>query len=494
MTVLAHLLSVFQHSASYNRHDLARPGVILWTDGERLWEKAVRLIASSCPGFFQLDENGLGEFSGPSTWVRYQLGKWSGESVPVVYLPGIYRHQFRRAAGFPEVARHLYALQFQGQFCSQLNGKDWTPAAILASEDGGLGLRVARDRATQQALGDQLEAVLRTPVAALRGKQLEASDFHDLAISDPVRLVLDWMNAPEKAAKDWPESQYAAFLAYCKKDLGFHPEKDGLITAVEKVTSAAGKWANVWNRFEDLAQSLPGVRKALDLVQPADLFSISSNPRIPATNRRLEEELRKGLVDSGNLPPSKARAALLTLATVHSSRAGSVYARLGEAPLAKASTHLQRMLAGMQTGVAGTDCASIGEAYLAGAWVVDAEARRAWESARKSEDCGAVSAALRATYLPWLEDLAFRLQDCASGYPVRSRQDARDHAPEPGTVILFVDGLRADLAKELMESMAQDGLQIEATAQWSALPSVTATAKPAWNPLAKALHGHEASA
>jgi hypothetical protein len=70
MTVLAHLLSVFQHSASYNRHDLARPSVILWTDGERLWEKAARLIASSCPGFFQLDESGLGEFSGPSTWVR----------------------------------------------------------------------------------------------------------------------------------------------------------------------------------------------------------------------------------------------------------------------------------------------------------------------------------------------------------------------------------------------------------------------------------------
>ena len=66
MTVLAHRLSVFQHSASYNRHDLARPGVVLWTDGERPREKAVRLIASSRPGFFQLDESGLGDFSGPS--------------------------------------------------------------------------------------------------------------------------------------------------------------------------------------------------------------------------------------------------------------------------------------------------------------------------------------------------------------------------------------------------------------------------------------------
>lgn len=492
MTVLEHLLSVFQHSAIYNRHDLARPGVILWTDGERLWEKSARMISLSRPGFFQLDEKGIGDFSGPSTWVRYQLGKWTGDPVPVVYLPGIHRHQFRGVAGFPESARHLYALQFQGQFCSQLNGKDWTPAAFLSSEDGGMGLKVARDRATQQALGEQLEAVLQTSVAELRGKQLEASDFHDLAIGDPVRLVLDWMNAPEKTTQDWPEGQQAAFLAFCIKELGFHPAKDGIITAVEKMTSADGKWMKVWNRFDELALTLPGVRQALELVQPADLFS-NSNPRIPATNRRLEDELRKGLVDSGNLPATKAKEALRSLAIAHASRAGSLFARLGEASLAKAITHLDRMVAAMQNGVAGTDCAGIGESYLAGAWVVDAEARRAWETARKPEDSAAVSATLRATYLPWLEELASRLQACASAYPIRSPKDARDQAPEPGTIVLFVDGLRADLAKELIESMTSGDLKIEASAAWSAMPSVTATAKPAWKPLADALQGHDAS-
>lgn len=492
MTVLEHLLSVIHHSGIYNRHDLAKPNVILWTDGERLWEKSARMISHSQPGFFQLDESEVGDFSGPSTWVRYQLGKWTGDNVPVVYLPGIHRHQFRGAAGFPEYARHLYALQFQGQFCSQLNGKDWTPAAILGSEDGGLGLRVARDRATQQALGDQLEAVLQTPVAELRGKQLEASDFHELAIGDPVRLVLDWMNAPEKATKDWPESQLAAFLAFCKKDLGFHPEKDGIITAAEKMTSGDGKWTKVWNRFEELALSLPGVRQSLDLVKPADLFS-NSNPRIPATNRRLEDELRKGLGEVGTLPEAKAKEALLALAKVHSPRAGTLFARLGEAPLAKAITHLDRMVAGMKNGVAGTDCASIGESYLEGAWVVDAEARRAWDAARKSEDAAAVATALRATYLPWLESLATRLQACAAAYPIKKSQDAREQVIEPGTVILFVDGLRVDLAKELIETMTTDDLKIESAPAWSAMPSVTATAKPAWQPLAAALHGHAAS-
>jgi hypothetical protein len=44
MTVFDHLLSVFREAGIYNRHDLAKPTVILWTDGDRLWEKVAPLI------------------------------------------------------------------------------------------------------------------------------------------------------------------------------------------------------------------------------------------------------------------------------------------------------------------------------------------------------------------------------------------------------------------------------------------------------------------
>jgi predicted oxidoreductase (fatty acid repression mutant protein) len=45
MTVLDHLISAFQKSAIYNRHDLTRPSMILRTDSERLWEKVAPTIA-----------------------------------------------------------------------------------------------------------------------------------------------------------------------------------------------------------------------------------------------------------------------------------------------------------------------------------------------------------------------------------------------------------------------------------------------------------------
>jgi len=482
VTVLDHIISIFQKAAIYNRHDLARPSVVLWTDGDRLWEKVASIIAQVRPGFFQLDESGIGEFGGPSTWIRYQLGKWEG--TPVVYLPGVYRHQFRGVAGFPEAARHLYALQFQGQFCGQINGKDWTPMAMLGSEDGGLGLDLSKDKATQQALQEQLAAVLQTPVEALQGRRLEASDFHDLAVADPVVMVLQWMGDPEVAKTSWSAEKKSALSAIGKKEFGLDPSKDGLLVAAEKLSAAEGKWGNVWTRFAEAPASWRGVVKALELVQPNDLFE-NSNLRIPATNRRQEDELRTALHDAGKLPAAQAQDQLIFLAKNNAGRADSVWADLGDAALAMATQHLGRMVASMQIG--GSSSESLAESYLAKGWKVDAEARHAWAVLRRNEDMAAVSAALRAVYLPWLEDFASRLQ--AMSYPVRTPADALTLTPEPGTIILFVDGFRADLAKELVERLTDRRYAVQETPSWAPLPTVTATAKPGWKPVADSLNG-----
>lgn len=486
MTVLDHLLTTLQKSAIYNRHDLARPTVVLWTDGERLWEKVAPLVAQARPGFFRFDPSEMGIFNGPDTWIRYQLGRWEGPEIPIVYLPGISRHQFRGAAGFPETAKHLFALQFQGEFCSQINGKDWTPVAFLGSGAGGVGLDLAKDRATQQAVQEQLAAVLQSSVESLQNRRLEASDFHDLAATDPVGMVLQWMGDPVGAKASWPAEKTSALHAIGKKEFGVDLARDGILVAAEKLAAAEGKWGTVWSRFAEAPTSWRGVVKALELVQPGDLFE-NANLRIPATNRKQEDELRAALLETGDLPPAQAREKLIFLADHNADRADSVWASLGESPLAIAAQHLGKMVVASQGSPAGSNCKDLADSYLVKSWLADAEARRAWAAIRRNEDLAAVAAALRATYLPWIESVASRLQEME--YPVRKSSDAENFKPEPGTIILFVDGFRCDLAKELVERFSSIPYTVEEKPRWSPLPTVTATAKPGWRPLAEALHG-----
>jgi len=139
-TVLDRLIAAIREAATYNQHLFAPPKVILWTDGEWLWESVAKSMASVMPELLILQETSGGDRIGPATRLRYQLDRL-GEGVrPVLYLPGISRAMFRGAAGFPANAKHLYALQFQGCFWQQANHKDWTPSAFLLSADRGLGL------------------------------------------------------------------------------------------------------------------------------------------------------------------------------------------------------------------------------------------------------------------------------------------------------------------------------------------------------------------
>ena len=72
---------------------------------------------------------------------------------------------------------------------------------------------------------------------------------------------------------------------------------------------------------------------------------------------------------------------------------------------------------------------------------------------------------------------------------VRDRQESYDSRIEPGTVILFADGLRFDVSQRLVELLRAGGRSVSAATQWSAHPTVTATSKPAVSPVIKGITG-----
>jgi hypothetical protein len=492
MNVLSAILDSLRWAANYNSHELAAPTVILWPDEERLWAQAVDALRASYPLLWTLGDYDPGKGTGPAVWLRYQIETEGAGDVPVIYLPGVGRSAFRIADQCPKPLAHLFALQFQGQFWTQKNGKDWTPFAFLSSNNGGLGLDVASDQETKKAIQECLNALLKVEVAALKDRKLEAADFRELVTPDPARTLLRWMSDPTRIKQELEKagSAWTTFCAVCRKTYHFDPMKDGAIVAAEKLTSGKEAWPTVWQRYKDVPRLYPGVKGLLEAISPSSLFEAPSEYR-PLSNRNEEERLEKDLLALATVPQKDALAKIKVLATEHAPRALWVWATIGESPLAQAIGYLRELAELIEsTGNPGS-WETLADYYSSTGWKADWCVLRALDAGRSTAATKALTAAIRSAYIPWLEKLSCSAQALAAKYPSHGPQSCRALPVEEGTVYLFADGLRMDIARSLEASLLSSGTPVEIlfTTDWAALPTVTATAKPAWMPLAGKLGG-----
>ena len=358
--------------------------------------------------------------------------------------------------------------------------------AFLASPDGGLGLDVAKDAATRDAMHRALAELAATPVQALQGRRLEAEDFDRLFSDDPVRDVLTWMSDSEQVRTRWTGARWNAFRSRCQADFGFDPEKDGDLTAAERLGKREGAWHPVWNRFAESPAPYAGVPELLRKAGPSDLFAQGSS--WPQQNEANENALRDALQKLEG-PPAAARKKVIELEKKHGERRGWVWAKLGQAPLADALEHLAVLASGASSELGGASIAQMAELYAEEAWKVDDAALRSMAAVKSAADTQAVSRALDAIYRPWMESAARHLQALDRPLVVRDRQELYDTPIEPGTVILFADGLRFDVSQRLVELLRAGGRSVSTATQWSAHPTVTATAKPAVSPVIKSITG-----
>jgi hypothetical protein len=100
----------------------------------------------------------------------------------------------------------------------------------------------------------------------------------------------------------------------------------------------------------------------------------------------------------------------------------------------------------------------------------------------------AVAALLRI----WLNDTASRFQKAVASTGLPSPQDQGAITADPREVLLFADGLRYDVARQLQKGLEVMGITGTLSTRWAGLPTVTATAKPAITPLIGEIQGQAA--
>jgi hypothetical protein len=133
------------------------------------------------------------------------------------------------------------------------------------------------------------------------------------------------------------------------------------------------------------------------------------------------------------------------------------------------------------------DAEAIAAAYTANGWKVDSAALSALDLVRNGDDRAAVVTALRAVYLPWLQAGASALQALVLAGKTKLAQPVKGPTPPKDAVLLFVDGLRMDLAQRLMGLLQARGAAAKLSHCWSGFPTITATCKPLASPAAHLL-------
>jgi len=477
------LLDALRFTAGHNRADAVPPAAVLWTDRDRWWEEMMPRMRGELP-LLTLGPYDPETLTGPAIWLRCALAGTLPdlvlpEGIPVIYLPGVGRADLRAVEDCPRELRPLAELQYRGVLFTQQNARDWTPAALLQNR---LGIKVAEDAATREALSRALPKVLDEPVPVLEtNSPLRAAYLNGLLAPDPEREILHWLDDPagyRSRAETDARADWAAFRAVCKTAYGFDPVADGDVTAARLLGGHKGPWEAVWRRYAEAPGRYPNLPGLLDRARPEMTLFEPPAPYWPRDNRAEEDRLHASLLALPNDP--SPREALLALDAEHGKRRDWVWSDTGRAPLAGALLHLAALAEA--TGSQGTGTLEELAAHHASeGWKADRAALEALASVETEDDASAVRAAVAAVYRPWLEEGARRFaQAVASSGPPAPPDTPTE--PESGLCILFTDGLRYDVARLLAQVLEEREARVEMGWRFGALPGVTPTAKPVLSP------------
>jgi hypothetical protein len=495
------------------------PAAILWPDAGRDWSRLLPAARSRIPELLVLGDYRPDARTGPAIWLRcvidgtIDLPDVPADRPPVVYLPGIERGQLRAGEDCPEHVRPLVELLYRGAAWHHPNGRDWSVRAFLELRADGVpegpGLDIAGDSETREALLRAVGEVAQMPLDELRGRRLDANAFNRIAGVEIERDMLRWLGDPGAIREAMGDARWDAFCDEARRVLRFDPEAGSDVEAGVKLAQGKGRWRDVWSRFSETPGFFQGVADVLRRSRPGGELVLEGRDRWPDLNDEDEASVRTALDGLPRLSQPEACAEVKRLEAEHGQRRDWVWAKMGDSPLAEALDPLARLAKAADKSIGGMAPDDIARVYAERGWQGDRSAREALALAPEHERL--IAGAVRHLTEPWLDESARAFQVAVRDHPLPSvRSDAVKESPSlayAGTLdsvatastspvgaaeqecLLFVDGLRYELGRCLAERLGARGLTATVHSRWAAIPTVTATAKPAVTPIADQIAG-----
>lgn len=493
-TVREALIGALRTAADFNSADVVAPVAVFWPDAERAWAGAVAVLSRELPVLT------LGEFApelrrGPVPWLRIQIANHSLGSTTmspvIVYLPGIGRKALLDAAGLPEELQPLAGVVVRSAVFSQRNGLDWTPWAFLTNAAQGLALAVAGTKETKDALNRSLPRLLDSRIADLRGRTLDSTDFDRLLIDDPARQLLLWLDDPAKYQVTLEDQgTWSGFVSLAKKQYKVDLVRDGALKAAQLLGDREGKWAEVWNRFADAPQAYPGVVHALRAGKPDGVMLTLHPDSWPQDNEDAESAALAAVGALAGKPVALIRTRLAELREAHTHRLDTVWAKLGQTTAALLVNRLADLVELTKSTSSKSDVRGRAEEYADIGWRTDHEFLAALATLELGHPSApAVQKVAESLYRPWLQAVVTGFQSAWIADSASGPEPGVSLTEPAGTCVLFVDGLRFDVAADLALALTGRGLLSDLGWGLAGVPTVTGTCKPAVSPVAALLGG-----
>ncbi len=485
------LTEALQQAGSYNSNLMVAPEVILWPDPEKQWADVIPKLQAELPQLLVYGEYDPAKRQGPAIWLKCMVARmlpeanWAERTIPVLYLPGIARTDLRNVEKAGMELQPLLEYQYTGTLFLQENGKEWTVLALVENSAAGLGVNVAKDANSKDALKKSL-ATLFYDEDVLAGKSVvDAQYLNSQLFPDIIPAILNWMCKGEVALSKMDAGKQEIFRQVCESVYDFKPDTKNIRAIAEKLGSQRNSWRQVWQYYVAAHRNFPEIKEVLRSAKPDDLgVDMFAIPREswPQVNEQEESEVREALKKIVAKTPEKALEQLQHLAATHSERLRWIWCDMGESPLALAVQHLYRMALQTQENFPSGSIEELKQYYVEKGFATDISMRKALAAVKTDKDKQVVKTIIQLFSLPWLTNLTDKFQQLAVLQPAIFGTSPIDISS--AEFVLFVDAFRYELAKEYVEQLSGSPIKLTLQTGWSAIPSLTPTAKAAVAPLA----------
>jgi len=488
------VVQALKQAENHNSQVMVKPEVILWPDPENQWKEVIGVLHEAMPQLLIYGKYDPAKKQGPAIWLKCMIAKalpeanWEADAIPIIYLPGVAKSDLRNVENAVFNFQPLLEYQYTGTLFIQENGREWSILAFVENPNYGLGIKVAKDNATKEALRKTLPSIFQDREVLANKTMIDADYLNNQLFPDIIPTILKWMCKGDVLLNTMDAGKREVFSNLCKSQYEFEPDHKNIKAIAEKLGAQKNSWKYVWQLYATAPHKYPEIEGLLRLAKPAELgYGMFALPdeSWPQVNEQKEEALAQALSKAAKQDALKALVTLQDLEKEHSVRRNWVWFELGKSPMADALHYLVQMATKANETFSSSSIEAIKNYYTTNGFSVDQFMRKALAAVKSEKDKTIVKSIIHLFYQPWLENITNKFQKLVE-------QDAsifttQKAVAETESFVLFVDAFRYELAEEFCKRLAKYKLKVSLQASWSAIPSLTPTAKPNVSPIATAI-------